>query len=458
MAVFLLIVLLIIEIGFSVYGLTGAFKKNEWALRRLIAKAVQAVIFFLMVLLPGIDLSFRFYGLILILLIRIVFSLGKVVILRKNEGTEKKWMMILGTCFGVLLLTVSMIPAFFFADYHGRKTTGDYEVGERQAILIDPSRVEAFEDDGSHREVPVHFYFPVYEEEADAEAAAHSLPLVIFSHGAFGYYQSNTSTYMELASHGYVVVSLDHPYHSFFTKDSEGKTITVDPEFISTAMKLGGDDNPYSEEETFEISSKWMELRIADTGFVIDRLKEAATTGELTDDWFFTNDPEESIVKVMELADPERIGVMGHSLGGATAVSMGRRSDVKAVIDLDGTMIGEQTGVKDGQPVIKEEPYTTPLLAINSEKHEFEIIEAQKVSYSYANNVVLEHAEEGHETYIPGSDHMNFTDLPLFAPALAKMLGTGSVDAGECIDQTNALVLSFFDCYLKGEGNFTIAE
>ena len=45
---------------------------------------------------------------------------------------------------------------------------------------------------------------------------------------------------MELASHGYVVASLDHPYHSFFKKDTTGKTITVDKEFFQTALSVGG--------------------------------------------------------------------------------------------------------------------------------------------------------------------------------------------------------------------------
>ncbi len=53
---------------------------------------------------------------------------------------------------------------------------------------------------------------------------------------------------------------------------------------------------------------------------------------------------------------------------------------------------------------------------------------------------------------------MNFTDLPLIAPPLADMLGTGPVDEGECIDTMNSIVLNFFDCYLKGTGTFSVQE
>ena len=41
---------------------------------------------------------------------------------------------------------------------------------------------------------------------------------------------------------------------------------------------------------------------------------------------------------------------------------------------------------------------------------------------------------------------------------LASMLGTGDIDAQACIEQTNTLVLAWFDEYLKGQGNVSIAE
>ena len=49
---------------------------------------------------------------------------------------------------------------------------------------------------------------------------------------------------------------------------------------------------------------------------------------------------------------------------------------------------------------------------------------------------------------------MDFTDLPLFAPFLADMLGSGDIDNEKCIDQVNAYVLKFFNCYLKDEGSW----
>lgn len=457
MAFILLAILLITEIGFMVFELTKNPIKKEWSLMRLIADGLQLVTYLIMIFLPGIDFTFRFKALFFILIVRLVVAGIVALVQRKNEKDKKKVMIVLSAVLSAFLLSINMIPAFLFADYHGRELTGDYEVAEAQAILIDSSRTEEFETDGSSREVPVHFYYPADYAESKGSESTHSLPLVIFSHGAFGYYQSNASTYMELASNGYVVVSLDHPYHSFFTKDSDGKTVTVNPNFISTAMTVGGDNNPYSEEETYEFTSKWIQLRIDDMNFVLDTL-ESAANGTYSDSWCFNTDSNEDIEKIMTLVNTDKIGLMGHSLGGATAVTVGRRDDVDAVIDLDGTMLGEELGVENGHVIANEDPYTTPLLCINNEEHQLDAQQQDKNSYSYVNNVVLGSATDGHVTYFKGSEHMNYTDLPLFSPVLAKLLGTGDIDAGECVDKMNSIVVSFFDHYLKGEGDFAVAE
>ena len=147
----------------------------------------------------------------------------------KKKSHKVLWI-VLGSIATIFVLAVLLIPKLLFTDYEGLPTTGPYSIKQVSAILVDEDRVETFEADGSFREVPVYFYYPDVEQEGDSQES--NFPLVVFSHGAFGYYQSNTSTYMELASHGYVVVSLDHPYHSFFTKDTEDKTIIVNPQFI----------------------------------------------------------------------------------------------------------------------------------------------------------------------------------------------------------------------------------
>lgn len=443
MTIFLLIILVLLELGFMILALAKSSSKKEWTAKRLIVNAAELITFFALVLLPGIDLSFRFTGLIVMLILRIVVSGIFFLANRKSSKTKKKVPIVLGALFGSVLIASSMLPAFIFADYEGLETTGSYKVLEANAILIDRSRFEPFENDGSYREVPVYFFYP--------EGASEKMPLVIFSHGAFGYYQSNASMFLELASHGYVVASIEHPYHSIFTHDSAGKTIIADRKFLNDSMTIGTSDA--SEAEVFEVTSQWMELRTADMNFAIDSLKEGNT-----DSWHIDAKQKDGVNKAVSLIDTTKIGLVGHSMGGATAVTCGRRSDISAVIDIDGTMLGENTGIDGNTVIINEEPYTTPLLDLQNQNHHDEAEQALKTGEPYSNNVIVQNAAIAYRTYFAGSGHMDFTDLPLFAPAIAKMLGTGDVNNEEMLKTLNGLVLEFFDCYLKGEGNFEVKD
>lgn len=377
------------------------------------------------------------------------------ILIRRRKARRAGGFAVAGMVLGLLLFMVSLLPSLLFTDYEGLETTGEYEVGQERAILVDEEREEAFETDGSNREVPVYFYYPKAGDGADK-----SFPLIVFSHGAFGYYQSNTSTYMELASHGYVVVSLDHPYHSFFTTDTQGKRITVDPGFMREVMGVNGDNVP--QEEIWELSRGWLNLRIRDMDFAIDSIKEAAESvgaaGEesLSGAWFFESEEQEREIRgALAMADTGNIGLMGHSLGGAASVTVGRsRADIRAVADLDGTMLGEETGCENGVCTYYGEPYPVPLLVIDNEGHYREGKEAGDL---YVNSFILHNALCGVHTYFEGSGHMNFTDLPLFSPPLASLLGTGTVDARECIVTMNGIILRFFDYYLKGQGELSIA-
>ena len=450
MTVLLISILVLLELGFMVFELTRSETKKEWTTKRIILNAAQLVVFFLMVLFPGIDTSFRFMGLVIMLVLRIVVSGIFWLINRKNTISKKKPSIVLGGLFGAMLITTSTVPAFLFTDYEGRPVTGPYTVAQCNCILVDKNRIETFENDGSNREVPVYFFAPA--EAKDGE----KFPLVVFSHGAFGYYQSNASSYLELASNGYVVVSIEHPYHSFFTKDTEGKTVTVDRDFISSCMNANGD---MTEEKIYEVSRSWMELRVADMNFALDSLIAGADSGDLDSYWFENDVSKESVTRALSHIDTDKIGLMGHSMGGATAVEVGKiRDDIDCVIDIDGTMLANIKGVMDGKYIVDETPYRVPLLEFENENSHWDLQELAKMDYPYPNITIKNTAETYFCTYVEGTLHMDYTDLPLFSPFLAKMLGSGNVDHGFVSDTVNSLEVRFFDCYLKGKGSFSVNE
>ena len=329
----LLILLCVFEIAFAFTAITRKTDQKSWQTGRLICNAGQLLLFLIMLIAPGIDMSFRFTGLFILLLIRIVIAFIGMMILRKKEDKAKRTsMMVFSAVLSIVLISFSLVPSFVITAYSGLPVSGEYEVAEANAILVDESRAEEFEADGSKREVPVYFCYPENAPEGE------KYPLVIFSHGAFGYNQSNYSTYAELASNGYVVISTEHPYHSLFTTDTSGNTIIVDPEFINGIGTVNSEG--VSEETIFELSSEWIKLRSADLNFVIDSVKSTADGNALPGYWH--TEAADDILTALSMTDTKKIGVMGHSLGGAAAVSMGRtRTDISAVIDLDGTMLSE---------------------------------------------------------------------------------------------------------------------
>ncbi len=413
MGLILFLLMAALEIVLVIMTCVRATEKKLWRKNRLFVRIAEIVIAIAAILLP-FGQKWRLTG-ILVTLAVLAFIAALAILIRrkKEEGAVRKSKVIVSCVLSVLLIGFSLVPAFVFTGYKGLKTSGKYAVSETSAILIDGARTDSFENDGSSREVPVHFYYPETKDEGTER-----FPLVVFSHGAFGYYQSNTSTYMELASNGYVVAALDHPHHAFFTKDTDGKTVIVDTDFLNTALSL---NEEMGEEKLYALYTEWMTLRTGDVDFAVDTIKAAVLTGETDESWF------------------------------------GReRDDISAVVDVDGTMLGEYTGVENGEFTFREEPYTVPVLAFDNWDSYNDMAEYQAQGGIHPNAELLKNALTGYQTTVRGSKHMDFTDLPLLSPLLGRLLGSGERDTKETMTIVNSLVLDFFNCYLKGEGVFTV--
>ena len=449
MGLILFLLMTALEIALIVVTCVRATEKKVWRKNRLFVRLAEIVIAIVAILLPY-GQKWRISG-VLITLAVLAFIVALAILVKRNkaEGDVRKGKAIFSGVMSILLIGFALVPAFVFTGYKGLPTSGVYAVRETSAILVDNTRTDPFETDGSSREVPVHFYYPETE-------STERFPLVVFSHGAFGYYQSNTSTYMELASNGYVVAALDHPHHAFFTKDTDGKTVLVDMDFMNTALTL---NEKMGAEKLYALYTEWMALRTADMGFAVDEIKAAVTAGKTDASWFVPEKNGGAIQTVLNMTDIEKIGLMGHSMGGATAVALGReRDDISAVIDVDGTMLSEYTGVENGALTVREDPYTVPVLAFDNWDSYNDMEEYAAQGGVHPNAELLKNASAGFRTTVRGSKHMDFTDLPLLSPILGNMLGSGERDTKETMTIVNSLVLRFFNCYLRGEGVFTANE
>ena len=440
-------ILVLLEMGLTVWTCRRKPDKEAWRRKRLILRAAE-VLAIVLHLATSAGQKWRFVPVLAFLGILLVVDVLAMLMKGKGKNQPKKPGRAIASCLLCSLFSgLLLIPAFLFTDYNGLPVSGQHQIAEASAILVDQSRMDPFEEDGSFREVPVHFYYPADTAEGE------KFPLVVFSHGAFGYYQSNTSTYRELASNGYVVVALDHPHHAFFTQDTDGKMVLVDTAFLDSALNLNSITDKAQE---FALYREWMGLRTADMGFALDALKSAVTLGKAGEDWFLSEEDAPKIPALLRMTDTTRIGLMGHSMGGATSVELGRtRDDVSAVVDLDGTMLGEYLGVQDGEMLVRKDPYPLPVLDFNNCESSLAIEQYIAQGFPYPNVEVLAQATDGFCVRIRDTKHMDFTDLPLLSPFLGKVLGSGERDTEETMTCVNSLVLEFFDCYLKGEGSFT---
>lgn len=358
---------------------------------------------------------------------------------QKNKKGMKRWVKILLIILLILAAAAVSGRMILFPPYDAPKVTGSLTVKVKEFTWVDESRVETFTDTGENRELTVKFWYP--EEEG-------SYPLIVFSHGAFGVIDSNYSTCMELASNGYVVASIGHPYHAAYVKNVDGKVTLADKNFVQSVFAGSEGYDPEEEKQVYENSLAWMEIRTGDENFVLDTILEKAGKGEEIP---FT------------LIDSDKIGLFGHSMGGASSVQLGReRTDIDAVIDLEGTMLGEYIGFENGIEVYNDEPYTVPVLDVFGTRLYDEVdgisdeLLKEHPNWQYVNFYVGENADDYRAVAFRDTGHLNFTDLPLISPVLAKMLGVGEVDAKSCIENVNEVVLKWFDYYLKGKGDLDI--
>lgn len=429
------IIATVVEIAFAVYCVvTNSNHKN--ARNWLRVGAFTA--FIIAVLVSVIKWSFRWYLLAALLLILAVIGGISLIIKRKDSKPYKPAVIILKGVAVCIIAAFTLVPALVFPQYRDPKITGTYKVDTAVYTYVDKARTETFSNTGENRKVNVEFWYP--------EGTTGTYPLVVFSHGAFGVKNSNTSTYMELASNGYVVCSIDHPYHSFFTSDTDGHVTTVNPAYLQEIIDVNSD--VYDDETAFKLEQNWMNVRAGDMNFVLDTILNNTINA----------DPEE----VYKLIDTKHIGLMGHSLGGAASAQVGReRKDIAAVINLDADLLGEYKGIKDGKVVFNDQPYPLPILTIYSDTMTQAMEKAKQKGILDAGTNLAATAPYAFTVSIKGTNHMSLTDLPLFSPLLTNMIcssvhigGGKEADKYYIIETMNRVVLDFFNCYLKDSGSF----
>ncbi len=151
---------------------------------------------------------------------------------------------------------------------------------------------------------------------------------------------------------------------------------------------------------------------------------------------------------VLALVDPGRIGVVGHSIGGAAAAqACAWDSRFKAGMDLDGTIFGEvvHTGMPQPFFLIRQHFTANPLDPPRFlEYHD---------QASLHEDSVWAHSPTMYWLTVDGLDHMSFTDAAL-VPTLSAKVGTAMgllLGAKATQEMTTRYVEDFFGHYLSGD-------
>ncbi|OKJ32604.1 collagen alpha-5(VI) chain [Streptomyces sp. CB02366] len=233
-------------------------------------------------------------------------------------------------------------------------------------------------------------------------------PVVLFSPGLGGVRGQNTAWAEELASHGYVVAAVDHPYDSAAVVLSDGRT-------LRTRVTATGD--PAKDEA---LAEGWTRARAADLRAVLTRLERVqsgAVAGPLSG-----------------RLDTGRVAATGHSIGGAAAL-LAAREDARfdAVVDLDGYPRGPVGG-----------RFAQPVLALTQE-----IGPDTDPDYLPRLTRLLERGgATNYRLTVPGAAHLTFTDAPLYLPPVPGVVG--SRGRAESTRITSGATLSFLDATLRG--------
>ena len=349
------------------------------------------------------------------------------------------------------------------------KPTGPFKVGTAIFHWTDTTRTEWFtEEPGDLRKMMIQLWYPAnnnsqnkaspYIDHIDLRAQAigdrvglpsfmldhlnlvktHSFieaspieskelfPLIIFSHGLGGMRNQNTVLMEELASTGYAVAAMDHPYDAnmtIFPPNSEASAERIAD--YRSAIPEGTADSIW-----LKIRNRQLDTRIADVLFILQQLETVDTP-------------------LLSRINFQQIGIAGHSFGGATAVLSAMQDHrFKAVVALDGWFVPFAIPDADAKMDV-------PFLYLgqmswkswNEKRHRH-----------YLDLILSQSGENAYHLSIEGSKHYDYADMPLFSPIMRLLGLVGFPDGREMVDIVNRNTLQFFDQFIRGNPTINFSK
>ena len=245
-----------------------------------------------------------------------------------------------------------------------------------------------------------------------------SFPVLFFSPGFFMAAQLYSSLIEEMASHGYVVVAINHTDACWPVMFPDGSSPIILPELENIFSNV-----ERSCMETFDMTQN---IWIKDVEFVLLWLRNQPLTKHL---------------------DLSAMGIFGHSFGGSTAIEAARQNEAfRAVVNLDGFLFGQNW----------DKAFKTPSLFVAAEKQltseealnaGLTIEQFDSLLARCSKKVFDQLKDNSFYVMAKNADHATFVDSKLIKSPLFK----NEVTPLRGIEITRALLVDFFDHYLKNK-------
>jgi len=337
---------------------------------------------------------------------------------------------------------------------------GEFGVGTREYQWTDSSRAELYtKDPADRRTIVVQVWYPIargtvgqaakylqHPKEfasrlgawAARKATTHSIvdapvaregpfPVILYNHGGAWTRWSATFATEWLASHGYVVVSIEHFGFNQTTRFLDGSSFKADTlEFPKETGDLEKDALTSWDHLDDPIFKIWT----ADARFALDQVTRL-------------NQESGPLAGAFDL---DRVGAFGWSFGGATAVQLAADDDrVKAVVDQDGQLFGDVRQRGTNRPVLLLHHGADDAESVKEEDRPL-VRKMLALVASWDSSARAASTGDWYEATIAGTDHGNFSDLMLF-----YRTREGRIDPRRAHQLINRYTLEFFDRYLKGK-------
>ena len=352
--------------------------------------------------------------------------------------------------------------------------SGRYPIGRVSYDWIDASRSEIYDaDQQHHRELVVFIWYPAQLERVTEFApylptawaptadflglnisglSSHAIseapvapdnsayPLLLLSPSGFPPLLLSAIA-EELASHGFVVVGVNHTYETTVTAFADGRVVPMNPAALAGA--LGPQTGSY--QEVFRQRASLCEYKAADLASVADQLERLnANAAE----------------RFADRLDLTRLGALGHSFGGNAALEWCRRdSRCRAAVNLDGALWTDVGRVGLDRPALQ----------VLAEHHEFAVTGEDAVKAGAAPNVdwyeaekaltfggwraIQERAQPGYTVQVRGATHISFMDMPFVpltdASIIRPALQVTNIQPERTWRITCDLLLAFFGRHLN---------